>query len=77
LQYLMLIFSDNLYLIYTNICIDFGKASIYNTKLQCVYIHTYIHTVTKITILQLVVIYNIKLHVSGLYVSHHQVVQRI
>ena len=77
LQYLMLIFSGNLHLIYTNICIYFGKACIYNTKLQCVYIHTYIHTVTNRTILQLVAIYNIKLQVSGLYVSHHQVVQRI
>jgi len=28
------------------------------------------------TILQLVVIYNIQLHVSALYVAHHQVVQR-
>ena len=28
------------------------------------------------TILQLVAIYNIQLHVSALYVSHHQVVQK-
>ena len=28
------------------------------------------------TLLQLVAIYNIKLHVSALYVGHHQVVQR-
>ena len=28
------------------------------------------------TILQLVAVYNIQLHVSALYVGHHQVVQR-
>jgi len=28
------------------------------------------------TILQLVVIYNTQLHVSALYIGHHQVVQR-
>jgi len=38
----------------------------------CIYI--YIHTVMNTTILQLVAIYNI--HVSALYVGHHQVVQR-
>ena len=40
----------------------------------CIYL--YIHTVMNTTILQLVAIYNIQLHVSALYVGHHQVVQR-
>jgi len=39
----------------------------------CIYL--YIHTVMNTTILQLVAIYNIQLHVSALYVGHHQVVQ--
>ena len=39
----------------------------------CVYL--YIHTVMNTTILQLVAIYNIQVHVSALYVGHHQVVQ--
>ena len=41
-----------------------------------IYIHTHIHSVMNTTILQLVAIYNIQLHVSALYVGHHQVVQR-
>jgi len=41
----------------------------------CIYL--YIHTVMNTTILQLVAIYNIKLHVSALYVVHQQVVQII
>ena len=41
----------------------------------CVYIYIYIYIVLNTTILQLVAIYNI-LHVSALYVGHHQVVQR-
>ena len=36
--------------------------------------YLYINTVMKTTILQLVTIYNIQLHVSALYVDHHQVV---
>ena len=40
----------------------------------CIYL--YIHTVMNTTILQLVAIYNIQLHVSALYVGHHQVVRR-
>jgi len=36
----------------------------------------YIHTVMNTTILQLVAIYSVQLHVSGLYEGHHQVVQR-
>ena len=40
----------------------------------CIYL--YIHTVMNTTILQLVAIYNIQIHVSALYVGHHQVVQR-
>jgi len=39
-------------------------------------IYLYIHTVMNTTILQLVAIYKIKLHVSAVYVGHHQVVQR-
>jgi len=38
--------------------------------------YLYKHTVMNTTLLQLVAIYNIKLHVSALYVGHHQVVQR-
>jgi len=34
--------------------------------------YLYIHTVTNTTILQLVVIYNIQLHVLALYVGHHK-----
>jgi len=41
-----------------------------------VYIYIYIHTVMNTTILQLVAIYKIQLHVSALYIGHHQVVQR-
>jgi len=40
----------------------------------CVYL--YIHTVMNTTILQLVAMYNIQLHVSALYVGHHQVVEK-
>ena len=40
----------------------------------CIYL--YIHIFMNTTILQLVVIYNIQLHVSALYVGNHQVVQR-
>jgi len=40
------------------------------------YVYLYIHTVMNISILQLVAIYNIQLHVSALYIGHHQVVQR-
>jgi len=36
----------------------------------------YKHTVINTTILQLVAVYNIHLHVSALYVVHHQVVQQ-
>ena len=36
------------------------------------YISIYIHTVMNTTILQLIAIYNIQLHVSTLYVGHHQ-----
>ena len=39
-------------------------------------LRVYILTVMNTTILQLVAIYNIQLHVSALYVGHHQVVQR-
>ena len=42
----------------------------------CVYLYIYIHTVMNRTILQLVAIYKVQLHVSALYVGHHQVVQR-
>ena len=54
----------------------------HNTKLQLVYVYIYIYTyiyihiVMNTTILQLVAIYKIQLHVSALYVGHHQVVQR-
>jgi len=41
-----------------------------------IYIYIYIHLVMNTTILQLAAIYNIQLHVSALYVGHHQVVQR-
>jgi hypothetical protein len=37
--------------------------------------YLYIHTVMNTTILQLVAIYKIQLHVSALYVGHHQVVE--
>ena len=40
----------------------------------CIYL--YIRTVMNTTILQFVAIYNIQLHVSALYLDHHQVVQR-
>jgi len=40
----------------------------------CIYL--YILTVMNTTILQLVAIYNIQLHVSALYVGHHQFVER-
>jgi len=40
----------------------------------CIYLYT--HTDMNKTILQLVAIYNIQLHVSALYVGHHQVIQR-
>jgi len=46
------------------------------TQTCIVYISIYIHTVMNTTLLQLVAIYNIQLHVSALYVGHHQVVQR-
>jgi len=46
------------------------------TQRCSVYIYIYIHTVMNTIILQLVAIYNIQLHVSTLYVGHHQVVQR-
>jgi len=36
------------------------------------YIYIYIYTVMNTTILQLVAIYKIQLHVSALYVGHHQ-----
>ena len=52
------------------------KISLNCTKLYCVYIYTYIHTVMNTIILQIVAIYNIQLHVSALYVGHHQVVKR-
>jgi len=42
------------------------------TLLHIYCIYTYMNT----TILQLVAIYNIQLHVSALYVGHHQAVQR-
>jgi len=38
--------------------------------------HTHTHTVMNTTTLQLVAIYKIQLHVSALYVGHHQFVQR-
>ena len=46
------------------------------TQSCSVYISIHIHTVMNTTILQLVALYNIQLHVSVLYVGHHQVVQR-
>ena len=46
------------------------------TQSCSVYIYLYIHTVMNTTILKLVAIYNIQLHVSALYVGHHQIVQR-
>jgi len=46
----------------------------YIKAVMCLYLC--IHTVMNATILQLVTIYNIQLHVSALYVRHHQVVQR-
>ena len=46
----------------------------YDGAVVCIYL--YIHTVMNTTILQLVAIYKIQLHVSALYVVHHQVAQR-
>jgi len=48
----------------------------YEPRKAVVCIYLYIHTVMNMTILQLVAVYNIQLHVSDLYVGHHQVVQR-
>ena len=42
----------------------------------CVCVCQYVHTVMNTTMLQFIAIYNIQLHVSALYVGHHQVVQR-
>ena len=52
-------------------CVIIQSCSVY------IYISIYTHTVMNTTILQLVAIYNIQLHVSALYIGHHQVVQRI
>jgi len=41
-----------------------------------IYIYIYIHTVISTTTLQLVTIYNIQLHVSAVYVVHHQIVNK-
>jgi len=41
-----------------------------------IYIYIYIRTVMNTSILQLVAVCKIQLHVSALYVGHHQVVQR-
>jgi len=47
-----------------------------HTNQSRAYLNHLVHTVMNTTILQLVSIYNIQLHVSALYVGHHQVVQR-
>ena len=46
------------------------------TQSCSVYKSIYIHTVMNTTLLHVVAIYNVQLHVSALYVGHHQVVQR-
>jgi len=52
----------------------FIAVSLQYKAVVCIY--PYIHTVMNTTILQLVAIYKIQLHVSALYISHHQAVQR-
>jgi len=59
---------------YLKLCHPHCVKSIIQSCSVCISI--YIHTVMNTTILQLVAIYNIQLHVSVLYVGHHQVVQR-
>jgi len=53
-----------------------GSLEVTVRVIQSCSVSIYIYTVMNTTILQLVAIYNIQLHVSALYLGHHQVVRR-
>jgi len=57
-----------------HLLVQYEILSVIQSCSVCISIYT--HTVMNTTILQLVAIYNIKLHVLALFVGHHQVVQR-
>jgi len=68
---------DEVRIHFSQCCQHAKMATAWSVMQRCsVYIYLYIHTVMNTTILQLVAVYNIQLHVSALYVGHHQVVQR-